>query len=585
MSFKNINVSVKLWLIVLPAVLALAGLLVFFIFRITDVADRSKEFLYDEAFVSTAKIINADRDFYQAAIAEKELYLTLVLTADSKAALFDDFDANVQQVQDRIGAAIDNIKDNTYLYTSFTTDDTNITLEKLYIDFQAHFTAWLNAFDLKTMTGDMALRQEEFSQARNDIDLMTQLLEEYALTESANLKSDVQSSITMSVIVVSAVILLILILSTVIVLYLRKNIKYITNISQRIAQGELSITIDQKRIGKDELGKLVGATGQILVQLNAYVGYIDEITKTLVNMSDGDMRVNLKHDYAGQFKSIKDAFVGISESLGGTLETIRSASEQVNSGASMISSGAQMLAHGSTEQASAVEELSATIDKVSDETDKNAKEVIEAVNSMQNTLSKIDEGTQYMQAMLTAMNTIGETSNSIKSVIKLIDDIAFQTNILALNAAVEAARAGQYGKGFAVVAAEVKNLATKSADAANRTSDLIGSSITSVREGITIAQNTADALADVSEKVINVNKIFSGISVSSSTQARAMFEIKAGITQISNVVLSNSATAEESASASQELSSQAELLYNEVSRFNLDDHNTDNRNYLLLPKH
>lgn len=349
MSLKNINVSVKLWLIVLPAVIALAGLLLFFIFSTNDVTDRSKKFLYDEAFVSTAMIINADRDFYQAAIAEKELYLTLVLTGEEKTTLLDDFDTNMKQVQDRITGAIDNIKGNSVLYTSFKSADVDTTLEQLYTDFQEHFDAWVKAYDLKTMTGDMALRQDEFSAARDDIDLMTQLLEEYALSESANLESDVQKSITMSVLVVSAVILIILILSTVIVMYLRKNIKYITNISQRIAQGELSITIDQKRISKDEIGKLVGATGQILIQLNAYVGYIDEITKTLINMSDGDMRVNLRHDYAGQFKSIKDAFLGISESLGGTLETIRSASEQVNSGAAMISSGAQMLAHGSTE--------------------------------------------------------------------------------------------------------------------------------------------------------------------------------------------------------------------------------------------
>ena len=570
--FKNVKVSVKLWMIVIPAILALAGLLWLFVTRSNDILKQSETVLYDEVFYSTALILNADRDFYQAAIAEKELYLDPSLSGDASQALLQDFNDNVGQVLDeRITEAMNNLMNNHTLYAEFTHADAGLTLEQLYSDFITNFSAWQNSYDIETRAGDMAVHEQYFTLAREDINLMTELLEDYANTKSVQMSDDVKSSITASVIVVTIVILFILVVSLVIVFYLQNNIKYITNVSQRIAAGELTIAIDQKRMSKDEIGKLCDATGKILNQLNVYANYIGEITDTLKLMSSGDMRIKLQQDYAGHFLPIKEAFTGISESLGGTLQTIRSASEQVNSGAAMISSGAQTLAYGTEEQATAVEELSAVIDKVTEDTTGNLEIVSSAGESMDTTLTKIDESTRYMQEMLTAMTSMGETANKIKAVIKLIDDIAFQTNILALNAAVEAARAGQHGKGFAVVAGEVKNLATKSADAAKTTSELIGSSITSVEQGIKIAGSTAEALNELSEKIKIIGRSFSDISYSSNRQAEAITEIKLGISQISAVVTTNTATAEESASTSQELSSQAELLHNEVLRFKLNE--------------
>ena len=582
---RNLNLSLKLWLIVLPAVLALAGLLILFIIRSNDIEKQSKTALYDEVYVSSSLTLNADRDFYQAAIAEKELYLSPQLSADDKKSLIKDFDDNKQQVQDRIKGAVDNIRANSALYSQFRHPDAKMTMEQLYTEFQKYFNDWLTSYDNNTGKGNIKDHQTAFDKARGDINLMGELLDAYAKSESAEIHKGVQNSITTTVIVVSIVILFIVILSVLIVTYLRGSIKYITNVSRRIAAGELALKIDARRKSRDEIGKLSTATEQILIQLNAYVGYIDEITATLTAMAEGDMNIELKYDYAGQFKSIKDAFSDISETLGGTLITIRTASEQVKGGAAMIAAGAQTLAQGSTEQASAVEQLSSTVDSVAEETGKNAGSIKSAVESMQATLKKIEESNAYMERMLESMKSIGETSNRIRTVIKLIDDIAFQTNILALNAAVEAARAGQYGKGFAVVAAEVKNLATKSADAANQTSELIGSSIKSVEEGVKIARNTADALSDVSDKVIRVNTVFSGISASSLNQAKAMKEIKTGISQISSVILTNSATAEESASASQELSGQAELLYSEAAHFRMEGEKPAANGMIMLAKH
>ena len=168
------------------------------------------------------------------------------------------------------------------------------------------------------------------------------------------------------------------------------------------------------------------------------------------------------------------------------------------------------------------------------------------------------------------MSDISKTSADIGKVIKVIEDIAFQTNILALNAAVEAARAGSAGKGFAVVADEVRNLAQKSSDSAKNTTALIENAVVAVDRGVSLAMNTNRAFEEVGEKTFNMNKLVSEISEAARNQSQNISQILIGVEQISNVVQMNSATAEESAAASEELSAQAGMLQNLVSRFELD---------------
>ncbi len=346
-----------------------------------------------------------------------------------------------------------------------------------------------------------------------------------------------------------------------------KPINKIKDAAQQISEGNFFVTVDVR--SKDEIGELANAIKKTVARLSNYVLYIDEITDVLTSISDGDLTFALRNEYIGEFSSIKDALMKISDSLNRTMANINNAAEQVTNGSMQVSGASQALSQGSTQQATAVEELSATIKEVNDQVVHNADNAKNANSLSLETVNSVEKCSELMRNMLGAMEQIHAASSNIAKIIKVIDDISFQTNILALNAAVEAARAGAAGKGFAVVADEVRNLATKSAQAAKNTTELIESSITAVGKGVDIAQKTANALEDIVADCNKSSKLINDITVATDDQATALMQITQSVDQISAVVETNSATAQQTAAASQELSSQSEMLRKLTSHFKL----------------
>jgi len=340
----------------------------------------------------------------------------------------------------------------------------------------------------------------------------------------------------------------------------------------RIAEGDLNQEIHYQ--SKDELGVLADDFNRVTLRLRDYVRYIDEISRTLYEIAEGNLTFTLQNEYAGEFAKIKNSLEEISRALNGTMGQLRSASRDVAAGAEQVSSGAMTLSQGSSEQSAEVETLAGHIDAVSDSVHKVAQGALEADRIAQAVKGGLLESSEKMRNLTEAIQKISDRSSEINRIVKTIEDIAFQTNILALNAAVEAARAGAAGNGFAVVADEVRNLAGKSSQAAQETTALLSQTVESMDEGVQAAQDTADSVLKVVARAEEMEKLIDDIADYTRQQDEDAAQITHGIEQISAVVQSNVATSEASAAASEELASQAAMLRELVARFHLREQET-----------
>ena len=372
-------------------------------------------------------------------------------------------------------------------------------------------------------------------------------------------------------IAIIAAVVIALISGIIFFVYTRKKIvtpiAQVTALAREMQAGQLGTTNVNYEFTDDEIGEFAKVLKQTKNDLHEVV---DDASEILNAMADGDFTETPKVGYPGDFDSIKNNLIKIEDDLGITLHNMNTSSDEVLNGSSQMAEGSQSLADGTTRQASAIEEISATVAEVSTQIANTAQNAAQAGELSKQTQDKVNRQDSEIQSMVAAMNEISETSKEIGKIIKTIDDIAFQTNILALNAAVEAARAGDAGKGFAVVADEVRNLASKSAEAAQSTSSLITASIAAVDKGSKIAVATADSMKEVKDISMQTASLIADIATASAEQNESVRQITTGIEQISQVIQTNSATAEETAASCEELSGQSRLLKDQVARFRIN---------------
>ena len=341
---------------------------------------------------------------------------------------------------------------------------------------------------------------------------------------------------------------------------IRHTTKDLQTAANSLAKGDVDVKLFKRN--NDEFGEVMDDF-QKVVDATRYQAEIAQ------QVADGNMMIDVTPRCEKDLMGI--ALQQMVVKNRSTLGNIKEAVYQVTTSSSQVASASESLAQGSTEQASAIEEITASIDDVAEKTKQNASQANAAADMMGKTIEEVTKGNAEMQKMVEAMLEINDASENISKIIKVIDDIAFQTNILALNAAVEAARAGDAGKGFAVVAEEVRNLAAKSSAAAAETAEMIQDSIKKVEVGTSIANTTAITLDEITEVVKKSETIVTQIAEASNYQATAIAQIDRAIEQVSQVVQNNSATSEECAAASVELSNQASRMSELVSVYKLGD--------------
>lgn len=393
---------------------------------------------------------------------------------------------------------------------------------------------------------------------------MEELIEvDLANAASANMATLAEHQKTLFIGICALFGLFVLLVFTSIMIIIRKMsapLKNLLDAANKIAIGDVEFEIEKR--SDDELGQLTDA---FKIMRNTVAGQAEMAYAVANGDLTGEAQIRSDKDALG------NAFSILIKDNNKMLSNIKESSMQLTTGAEQVAIASQSLAQGSTEQASAIEQITASMQDIQEKTKDNAEKASETGELVHKVKDNAAAGNQQMHSMVNAMDEINQSSENISKIIKVIDDIAFQTNILALNAAVEAARAGIHGKGFAVVAEEVRNLAGKSASAASETAEMIEDSIRKVNVGSKMAQDTSEALDGIMSAIDTVVSLVDEITVASNDQATAISQIDQAIEQVSQVVQTNSATSEECAAASEQLSNQAAALRTAISKYKLKD--------------
>ncbi|MBO4396105.1 MAG: hypothetical protein J5819_07140 [Eubacterium sp.] len=541
---KNLSLRFKIGIIVIPLVLALIASTVVGIIRMKQIEDETSEIYYDVLFNVTDNVINADRDFYQALVAHLEFTYNKNASPEELQGYAADVAENAQQTYDRVHEAL-NIAASEETLAAMSKDGKNFA--QLGEDFDVHFNNVKAELSKTDGAPDESLINEEFSTAREDINLMGELVEEWAEQEHNDLSDSILQSIILLSIIFGVIAIVIIVFALIVVNMITKGIREATNGLDEIAQGHLDVDIDISNAGRDEVGTIKKATYNLSERL------IDIISKTK-NMS----------------ADLTESGADLAESAG-----------QATSASNQVSEAVNDISEGAVSQSESVQTASNRTDTIGED--------IEMINTG---MGQLNEYSEHMKqscdtamktlASLIASNTdvsksvrdIGETINatneSVQNISQFSDaimDIASQTNLLSLNASIEAARAGESGRGFAVVADEIRQLADQSRESADEIKAIIDTLLTETEASVGVMDELNRSITTQGEQITSTQRDMEGMTddvthvFESAEQIRERVEDlnreKSGLVEI---IQDLSAVSEENAASSEQTSASMEEL-------------------------
>ncbi len=555
--FVNLKISKKLIIgfLLIAALGVLIGVVgIINLARITN----SEQTTYDKCTVGIQKAYESQNDLMELGTMRRDLYIYY----DTDRKLY------IDQMSDKLADLNKHIEDYRLTIMDDQDQQNFDAMTSVYEQYKKDIQTLLEAARSGVTSKEINQLIKDMRQSSADIVATFETLTAYKDAVAAQSLYDNVAESRMAVYVMLGVIAAAVIIAVLLGRYISgtisKPMQKFAAFAELLAVGDVNAdkVIDEKDkllyLRKDEVGVLAGSFDRVIASTMEQAEKAEAI-------ASGDLTTDI--EVRSEFDILGRALSELVEKFHNLAVSIITSADQVDSGAKLVADTSTSLSQGAAEQASSIEELTASLEEITSQTTQNAENAQNANDLSHGIKSSAEAGNSRMTEMLLAMDEISAASDNIGKIIKVIEDIAFQTNILALNAAVEAARAGQHGKGFAVVADEVKMLAGKSAQAARETTELINGSIKKVEAGTHIARETADALGDIISGIAREVDLVESIAMASNEQAAALEQVNQAIMTVSEVVQGNAATSEESAAASEELSSQADSLKECVSVF------------------